>query len=56
MLQPEADVKTQEYPTAQRPALVPPRKAMDPSLRLRTYGRIRPLEADLTWWERMFRR
>ncbi len=49
-------MKPQEYPPAQRAALAPQRQSMDPSLRLRTYGRIRPLEADLTWWERMFRR
>ena len=48
-------MKTQEYSNAQQPALVQQRKSMDPSLRLRTYGRIRPLEADMTWWERMFR-
>ena len=34
----------------------PARPAMDPSLRLRTYGRIRPLESDRTWWERLLRR
>lgn len=33
-----------------------PRPAMDPSLRLRTYGRIRPLEEGRTWWERLLRR
>ncbi|PKB25085.1 hypothetical protein B0I00_0266 [Novosphingobium kunmingense] len=33
-----------------------PRPPMDPSLRLRTYGRIRPLAEDMTWWERIFRR
>ena len=49
-------MKTHEYTSAQKPVLVPQRKSMDPSLRLRTYGRIRPLEADLTWWERIFRR
>ncbi|MFM5884568.1 MAG: hypothetical protein ACKOQ3_04440 [Novosphingobium sp.] len=32
------------------------RPPMDPSQRLRTHGRIRPLEADQTWWERLFRR
>lgn len=35
---------------------IQPRPAMDPSLRLKTYGRIRPLDEDLTWWERLFRR
>ncbi len=49
-------MKPQNTPTAQRAELLPQRKPMDPSLRLHTYGRIRPLEADLTWWERMFRR
>ena len=49
-------MKTHEYTNAQQPAFLHPRKSMDPSLRLRTYGRIRPLEADMTWWERMFRR
>ena len=44
------------YRSAQQPALVQPRQSQDPSLRLLTYGRIRPLETDLTWWERMFRR
>ena len=34
----------------------PPRPPMDPSQRLRTYGRIRPLETDQTWWERLLRR
>ncbi len=34
----------------------PPRPPMDPSLRLRTHGRIRPLADDMTWWERIFRR
>ena len=29
---------------------------MDPSQRLRTYGRIRPLESNRTWWERLLRR
>lgn len=36
--------------------IVQPRPGMDPSLRLKTYGRIRPLDEDLTWWERIFRR
>ncbi len=49
-------MKTQSYRSAQQPALMQTRKVMDPSLRLRTYGPIRPLEADMTWLERMFRR
>lgn len=32
------------------------RPPMDPSMRLRTYGRVRPLAEDMTWWERIFRR
>ena len=31
-------------------------RPMDPSQRLRTYGRIRPLESNRTWWERLLRR
>ena len=33
-----------------------PRGQMDPSVRLRTYGRLRPLESSLTWWDRLLRR
>lgn len=29
---------------------------LDPTLRRLTYGRIRPMDCDLTWWERLFRR
>ncbi|WP_296677800.1 hypothetical protein [Novosphingobium sp.] len=32
------------------------RPQMDPSIRLRTYGKIRPMAADRTWWERLLRR
>ena len=32
------------------------RPPLDPSLRRRTYGPIRPMDCDLAWWERLFRR
>ena len=33
-----------------------PRQSLDPSIRRLTYGRIKPMDSDLTWWERLFRR
>ena len=32
------------------------RGQMDPSVRLRTYGRLRTLASSLTWWDRLLRR
>jgi len=32
------------------------RPGMDPSQRLKTYGRIQPFGDERFWWERLFRR
>jgi hypothetical protein len=32
------------------------RPSLDPSIRRLTYGRIKPMDCDLSWWERLFRR
>ena len=37
-------------------AVSAPRGQMDPSVRLHTYGRLRPLASSLTWWDRLLRR
>lgn len=29
---------------------------LDPGVRRQTYGRIRPMDCDRTWWERLLRR
>ena len=40
-----------------RPSFISARKpALDPDMRRQIYGNIRPLDCDLTWWERLFRR
>jgi hypothetical protein len=40
-----------------RPSFVSPRKpALDPDMRRQIYGHVRPMDCDMTWWERLFRR
>ena len=47
---------SQQSTLTSKTAWAPPRDQMDPSLRLRIYGRLRPLESGMTWWERLTRR
>lgn len=40
-----------------RPSFVSSRKpALDPDMRRQIYGHVRPMDCDMTWWERLFRR
>ena len=40
-----------------RPLPISPRKpVLDPDLRRQIYGHVRPMDCDLSWWERLFRR
>ena len=32
------------------------KSALDPDLRRQIYGHVRPMDYDLSWWERLFRR
>lgn len=47
---------SQQSTITSKAAWAPPRGQMDPSVRLRTYGRLRPLESSLSWWDRLLRR
>jgi hypothetical protein len=52
----EAALAQSSYRSTSTLHVVQPRPGMDPSLRLQTYGRIRPFDQDKRWWERLFRR
>jgi hypothetical protein len=54
--QQEAALAPSSYRSTSSLHVVQARAGMDPSLRLQTYGRIRSLDQERHWWERLFRR
>ena len=32
------------------------KSTLDPDVRRRIYGHVRPMDCDMSWWERLFRR